>query len=371
MATKTVYQVENPDTGATEFIEKGGKLYAWATYCRKHDGEYIHLGWSNAATEAAAIRSARASFPCATEYAAAPARIVTAAERDAHLKSIEDAAAAALDAREAEDRAAMASAALQSEVAKIRANRDAEEEARAAARRARNRTNYAPAPEPTVDDKAATAAAERPVGQVYQVTNPLTGAIEFPIKVMPSRRLVGWAGYYRDAFGRAQHLGWSNADTEAAALAEITAFNPTGTDYAVAPAKPVTLGECKAYLDRRAALAPTDAKRAKWARILTNAAIDYLRTEYDTDDSRTAKAHLASLADTAVQSLGDKWEVQRMHVDWQGRVTTRAENAARMFLIVERDLDNHPRPEAVEHRLTQYLERRDDLIHELEVATSW
>lgn len=257
-------------------------------------------------------------------------------------------------------------------MAQLRANREAEDEARAAAQRARNRTNYAPAPAPaeaTADARAA--AAERPVGQVYRVTNPLTGAVEFPIKVMPPRRLVGWAGYFRTALGRAQHLGWSNADTEAAALAEITAFNPTGTDYAVAPAKPVTLNECKAYLDRRAALAPTDAKRAKWARILTNAAIDYLRTEYGTDDSRTAKAHLEGLVDDALRSLGDKWEVQRMHVDWSRRIATSADNAARMFLIVERDLDNHPRAEAVEYRLTQYLERRDGLIGELEAVTSW
>jgi hypothetical protein len=251
-------------------------------------------------------------------------------------------------------------------VAKLRANREAEDEARAAARRARNRTNYAPAP--TAEDKAA--AAERPLGQIYKVTNPLTGAVEFPIKVAPSR-LVGWAGYYRTALGRAQHLGWSNADTEDAALAEIKAGNPTGTDYAVAPAKPVTLNECNAYLGRRATLAPTDAKRAKWARILTNAAIDYLRTKYGTDDCTTAKAHLAGLVDDALRSLGDKWEVNRMHVNWSRRIMTRADNAARMFLVIERDLDNHPRYESVEYRLTQYLECRDELIHELEAVTPW
>jgi len=179
------------------------------------------------------------------------------------------------------------------------------------------------------------------------------------------------AGYYRTALGRAQHLGWSNADTEDAAIAEIKAGNPTGTDYAVAPAKPVTLNECNAYLGRRAALAPTNAKRTKWARILTNAAIDYLRTEYGTDDSNTAKAHLAGLVDDALRSLGDKWDVQRMHINWARRITTRADVAARMFLIVERDLDNHARTESIEYRLTQYLERRDELIHELEAVTAW
>lgn len=254
-------------------------------------------------------------------------------------------------------------------VAKLRANIEAEDEARAAARRARNRTNYAPAPaSPTAEDKAAAAAPT--IGQIYKVTNPLTGAVEFPIKVAPSR-LVGWAGYYRNAFGRAQHLGWSNADTEDAALAEIKAGNPTGTDYAVAPAHPVTLGECNSYLGRRAALAPTDAKRAKWARILTNAAIDYLRTEYGTDDCTTAKAHLAGLVDDALRSLGDKWEVNRMHVNWSRRIMTRADNAARMFLIVERDLNKKPRAGHIEYRITEYLERRDGLIHELEAVTAW
>jgi hypothetical protein len=303
---------------------------------------------------------------CSNCERAAEASIASAADI-AERQAASDAAQAELARARAEQAApAPFGADHAAAVTKLRANLEAEDEARAAARRARNRTNYAPAP--TAENKAA--AAERPLGQVYKVTNPLTGAVEFPIKVAPSR-LVGWAGYFRNAFGRAQHLGWSNADTEAAALDEIKAGNSTGTDYAVAPAKPVTLNECKSYLARRAALAPTKAKRAKWARILTNAAIDYLRTGYGTDDCDTAKAHLAGLVDDALRSLGDKWEVQRMHVDWSRRIMTRADNAARMFLIVERDLDNHPRPEAVEYRLTQYLERRDDLIHELEAVTAW
>lgn len=304
-------------------------------------------------------RAAEASIASAADIAARQAASDAAQAKLRAERAAEAETSAEQDAPVVDEHAAA--------VAKLRANREAEEEERAAARRARNRTNYAPAPEPT-DTKAA--ATERPLGQVYQVTNPLTGAVEFPIKVAPSR-LVGWAGYFRNAFGRAQHLGWSNADTEDAAIADIKAGNPTGTDYAVAPAKPVTLGECKSYLARRAALAPTDAKRAKWARILTNAAIDYLRTNYDTSDSDTAKAHLAGLVDDALRSLGDKWEVQRMHVDWSRRIMTRADNAARMFLIVERDLNKKPRAAHIEYQLTQYLERRDGLIHELEAVTSW
>lgn len=234
-------------------------------------------------------------------------------------------------------------------------------------------TDYMPTPTAAQAAFARTRAANAAtIGQVYKVENPLTGATEFPIAVH-GHRLYAWVGYYRNSLGQVRQLGWSNADTEAEAIAEIARYNRDGSDYAVAPAHTTTLAEAKFYLDRRAQLAPTDAKRAKWARILTDAAIDYARTGRDADEvERTrAREHLDAMVEAALEANGDNRDMRGPHVDWVRRITTRAENAARMFLIVERDLDNHGRPEALEHRLTQYLTRRDAIVRELEAITPW
>lgn len=98
MATrKDVYQVEHPYTGETMFLEKGGKLYAWATFCRFPSNPLMveHLGWSNADTAEAALASARRSYPHGTDYGVAPAKLTTAGHRDAHLARAERAKAKA------------------------------------------------------------------------------------------------------------------------------------------------------------------------------------------------------------------------------------------------------------------------------------
>jgi hypothetical protein len=203
---------------------------------------------------------------------------------------------------------------------------------------------------------------------IYKVNNPHTGAVEFPEHPF---RVYDWVGYCLDQDGRSRVLGYSNARTEDEARRMIGRNTLSGTDVLVVPARPANAKERDAYLGRRAALAPTDAKRAKWAKALTNAALDYLRSENGSDDSELAQAHLVDLVGQAMRDLGNKWEVQRMHVDWSRRIATRADSAARMFMIVERDLDNHARAEAIEYRLMQYLKRRDELIAQLEAVTSW
>lgn len=203
---------------------------------------------------------------------------------------------------------------------------------------------------------------------IYKVTNPHTGAVEFPEQPF---RLYAWVGYCLDQDGRSRVLGYSNAATEAAAVDMISRNTLSGTEVRVVPARPANANERDAYLARRAHLAPTDAKRARWAKRLTDAALDYARTDRDDPDSAIAEAHLARLVDEAINDLGDKWEVKARHADWSRRITTRADNAARMFVIAERDLDNHARPEAIDYRITEYLKRRDDLIAALEAVTKY
>lgn len=87
---KNIYQVCNPYNGETVFLEKGGKLYGWATFCRTATGTTVeHLGWSNAPTAEAAVESAKHSYPYGTDYGAAPAKLVTAGDRDAYLARAE------------------------------------------------------------------------------------------------------------------------------------------------------------------------------------------------------------------------------------------------------------------------------------------
>lgn len=203
---------------------------------------------------------------------------------------------------------------------------------------------------------------------IYRVNNPHTGAVEFPEQPF---KLYAWVGYCLDQDGRSRVLGYSNDPDEATALKHIARNTLSGTDVRVVAARPANAKERDAYLARRAQLAPTDAKRAKWAKALTDAAIDYARTDHQDPDSAIAEAHLADLVGRAMRDLGDKWEVDRMHVDWSRRITTRADNAARWFLIAERDLDNHPRAEAIEYRITGYLKQRDALIAALEAVTKY
>lgn len=203
---------------------------------------------------------------------------------------------------------------------------------------------------------------------IYKVNNPHTGAVEFPEQPF---RLYAWVGYCLDQDGRSRVLGYSNDPDEATAVKHISRNTLSGTEVRVVPARPSNAKERDHYLARRAQLAPTDAKRAKWAKRLTDAAIDYARTDHEHPDSAIAEAHLADLVGQALCDLGNKWEVKDSHADWSRRITTRADNAARMFLIVERDLDNHPRAESIEYRVFQYLKRRDELIAALEAITAY
>lgn len=94
MATaKLIYRIENPDTGAIEYIEKGGKVYTWVTLCEypSEPGPVRHLGFSNATDQAGAIKSARATYKYGTRHTAVHATIVTADERTAELAAAETA----------------------------------------------------------------------------------------------------------------------------------------------------------------------------------------------------------------------------------------------------------------------------------------
>ncbi len=203
---------------------------------------------------------------------------------------------------------------------------------------------------------------------IHKVNNPFTGAVQFPEHRFGQ---YNWVGYAIDQDGRSRIIGYADDRDEATAIKYLSRFVMSGTDILVAAARPANAAERDYYLKRRAELAPTDPRRAKWAKRLTDAALDYARTDRDDPDRDIAKTHLADLVEQAMRDLGDKWDIKNSHVDYARRITTRADNAARMFLIVERDLDNHARAEAVEHRLTQYLGKRDDLIAALEAITAY
>jgi hypothetical protein len=203
---------------------------------------------------------------------------------------------------------------------------------------------------------------------IYKVNNPHTGAVEFPEHPF---RLYAWVGYALDRNGRSHVVGYSNAATEAAAVDMIARNVLSGTEVAVVPARPSNAAERDTYLARRAQLAPTDAERTKWAKTLINAAIDYLRSGDDEADTVLAKEHVADMASQAMHFTGAKHMPRGWYTEHERRLVTRAENAARMFLIVERDLDNRGRAEAIEYRITQYLGKRDALIRELEAIAPY
>lgn len=213
----------------------------------------------------------------------------------------------------------------------------------------------------------AMVEAPRDGATIYQTRNPFTGAVEFLERTGP---LAAWAGYVRADFsdGRSRHIGWSNAGTEAGALAEVTRGTMAGLEYAAVPASPITAGKRAAYLGRRALLAPTDRERAKWAATLTMAAVDRLRAP--DDEQRIAKEHMADMVDQAMHFLGAP------ALDWDGyeamarRLTTAADIAARWFLIVEGNLGGRRSDaEGIEAKLTSYLAKRDALIARLEAVT--
>lgn len=255
------------------------------------------------------------------------------------------------------EKAAEAAIARAADIAERQAASDAAQAALAAARAERE---AAPSAE-------ARAQAPRTT-YIHRVNNPFTGAVEFPES---PRGVYAWVGYRLDHDGRSLVVGYSNDPDEATAIKYLSRFVMSGTDVVVAAARPANAAERDYYLKRRAELAPTDAKRAKWAKRLTDAALDYARTDRESDDSAIAQKHLIDLVDQAMRDLGGKWKVARAHVDHGRRILTRADNAARMYIILERDLDNHARPEAIEHRLTQALKRRDELITALEAVTTY
>jgi hypothetical protein len=200
--------------------------------------------------------------------------------------------------------------------------------------------------------------------QVYQVQNPFTGATEFPTDPN-GRRPYAWAAYCRNNLGHVQHVGWSNADTEAEAIAALERANRDGDEYAVTVAHTATLNEATYYRARRAQLAPTDALRQRWARTLIDAAIDHLNALH-TDDVATASARLYRLSVAAVAALGDAYDPQGTRVSQARRIETRADVAARRHRIVTESIVKRRPESAVEHWLTSYLEARDRLMQQLE-----
>lgn len=211
---------------------------------------------------------------------------------------------------------------------------------------------------------------------VYQVTHPTTGNTQF---IEKGGKLYAWATYctFPSQPERGPlHLGWSNADTEAAAIASARAGYKYGTDYHAVAAKLTTAGDRDAYLTRRAILVGGEAERAKWARVLTAAAVDYLRTPYNDTDSKIAKEHLADMVDQAMHHLGADVLDRQHYREVAQRINAGADVAARWFLIVERSLDRGTQiegtvrtaAEVIEGNLMSYLECRDALIGRIEAV---
>ncbi len=204
---------------------------------------------------------------------------------------------------------------------------------------------------------------------IYQIIHPTTGAVEF---IEKGGKLYAWATYCTfpsQPEKGPRHLGWSNADTAEGALKSARAGYKYGTDYHAVPVKLTTAGDRDAYLARRAILVGTDAKRAKWARVLTAAAVDYLRTRHDDPDSLIAKEHVADMVDQAMHYLGADHIDRQRYKEIAGRVLVGADVAARHFLIAERGLSHRDRAEVAERKLTSYLQARDGLITRLEAIT--
>lgn len=208
---------------------------------------------------------------------------------------------------------------------------------------------------------------------IYRIENPHTGAIEF-------HQFTGlaqsWAVYARNVEGRTFLVGYSNAATEVAAIEVVSRHGIFDTDYAATPLHTTTAGERDAYLTRRAMLEGGTAERAKWASVLTSAAVDYLRTPYGDTDSPIAKEHVSDMIDQAMHHLGADILDRQHYRQLAGRLNATVDVAARWFLIVERALDHRDpvegvkrnRAEVIERDLVGYLARRDALIGRIEAV---
>lgn len=200
---------------------------------------------------------------------------------------------------------------------------------------------------------------------ICKVNNPHTGVVEFPEH---PHRVYDWVGYALDQDGRSRVVGYSNARDEAEAATMIARNVLSGTEVTVVPARPANAAERDAYLARRALLAPTDTERAKWARVLTMAAVDRLRAS--DDEQRIAKEHVADMVDQAMHFLGAAGTDWDRYESTVRRLTTAADIAARWFLIVDSNLGGRRSDaEGVEAKLVSYLAKRDALIARLEVVT--
>jgi hypothetical protein len=211
------------------------------------------------------------------------------------------------------------------------------------------------------------AEAGWPRGRMYRVQNPFTGATEYLARAQGP--LAAWAVFYRNADGHVRHLGWSNADTAERAAAQVAEYS-LGTDYTAVAVHEVSHAEARTQRERRAQLAPTDTERQRWAARLTEAGIDYLRAGDDVEATR-AREHLTALSERIVRQTGEQHRPRGWYTGQARRIFTRADVAARHFLIVERALDSRSQLEAIEHHLAEYLRRRDELIHALEVIVPW
>jgi hypothetical protein len=143
------------------------------------------------------------------------------------------------------------------------------------------------------------------------------------------------------------------------------------------PVRTTTAGERDAYLARRAMLEGGTAERAKWARVLTSAAVDYLRTPDGDTDSAVAKEHVSDMIGQALHFIAGPGLEREGYTRAATRIETAAKAAARWFLIVERTLDQgtqiegtvHASNAAIEEKVNRYLQKRDALIMRLEAAT--
>ena len=144
------------------------------------------------------------------------------------------------------------------------------------------------------------------------------------------------------------------------------------TDCEANAARLVAEHRAAAQKARRVRLDRNAGERAKWARTLTEAAIDYHRTpenNYDTGEMhRTIAAHhLDDMVGQALHFLGDPGRLtNKAHTDHAQRIRARAETAARRYLIVERHLNARVNPDVTEQQLVHSLEARDALITALE-----
>src|SRR5687768_6043118 len=108
-----------------------------------------------------------------------------------------------------------------------------------------------------------------------------------------------------------------------AAIAATT--DPTHLDTTAAPLHTTTAGDRDAYLARRAVLEDGTDERSKWARTLTSAAVDYLRTPDGDTDSAVAKEHVSDMIGQALHFIAGPG----LEREGYTRAATRIETAAK------------------------------------------